>query len=66
MTVAMMLPTTLPLLDIFRRLTRRRQERSQLMALVIAGYLGVWMGFGVAAHVDRLGVASNCRAHFLA
>jgi predicted metal-binding membrane protein len=50
MTVAMMLPTTLPLLEIFRRLTVRRRERSQLMALVIAGYLGVWLGFGVAAH----------------
>jgi predicted metal-binding membrane protein len=50
MTVAMMLPTTLPLLEIFRRLTMRRQERSQLMALVIVGYLAAWMGFGVAAH----------------
>jgi predicted metal-binding membrane protein len=51
MTVAMMLPTTLPLLEIFRRLTARREDRSQLMALVIAGYLGVWAGFGVAAHL---------------
>ena len=50
MTVAMMLPTTLPLLDIFHRLTARRPERAQLMALLIAGYLGIWMGFGVAAH----------------
>jgi predicted metal-binding membrane protein len=50
MTVAMMLPTTLPLLEIFRRLTARRPDRSQLLALVIAGYLGVWLGFGVAAH----------------
>jgi predicted metal-binding membrane protein len=50
MTVAMMLPTTVPLLEIFRRLTARRPERSQLMVLVIAGYLGVWAGFGVAAH----------------
>lgn len=51
MTVAMMLPTTVPLLEIFRRLTARRQDRSQLMALVITGYLGVWAGFGVAAHL---------------
>ena len=50
MTVAMMLPTALPLFDIFRRLTARRADRFQLLALVIAGYLGVWMGFGVAAH----------------
>src|SRR5258706_2653147 len=50
MTVAMMLPTTLPLLEIFRRLTAQRQDRSQLLALVIAGYLSVWIGFGIAAH----------------
>jgi predicted metal-binding membrane protein len=51
MTTAMMLPTTLPLLEIFHRLTVHRPERSQLTALVIAGYLGVWAAFGVAAHV---------------
>ena len=50
MTVAMMLPTTLPLLEIFRRLTARRRERLQLLALLIAGYLSVWMGFGFVAH----------------
>ena len=33
MTVAMMLPTTLPLLEIFRRLTVQREDRSQLLAL---------------------------------
>src|SRR6185295_12905568 len=49
-TVAMMLPTTLPLLEIFRRLTARRQDRSLLLALVISGYLAVWLGFGIAAH----------------
>ena len=50
MTVAMMLPTTLPLLEIFRRLTAQRRDESQLLALVITGYLAVWMGFGIAAH----------------
>src|SRR6516162_5292583 len=50
MTVAMMLPTMLPLLDMFRRVTARRPERGQLIILVIAGYLSVWMAFGVAAH----------------
>src|SRR5689334_20056888 len=50
MTVAMMLPTTLPLLEIFRRLTAGRRERLQLLALLIAGYLSVWMGFGFVAH----------------
>jgi predicted metal-binding membrane protein len=51
MTTAMMLPTTIPLLEIFRRLTAHRPERSQLMTLLIAGYLGVWVAFGAAAHL---------------
>jgi predicted metal-binding membrane protein len=51
MTAAMMLPTTLPLLRIFHRLTRRRPEQSQLLALFVLGYLAVWAGFGVAAHL---------------
>jgi predicted metal-binding membrane protein len=50
MTVAMMLPTTVPLLGIFRRLAARRPDRSQLVALVIIGYIGVWAGFGIVAH----------------
>ena len=50
MTAAMMLPTTLPLLEIFRRLVARKPNRWQLMAAVITGYLGVWLGFGIAAH----------------
>ena len=50
MTAAMMLPTTLPLLEIFRRLTVRRPDRSQLMAGVISGYLSVWLAFGITAH----------------
>jgi predicted metal-binding membrane protein len=51
MTIAMMLPTTLPLLEIFHRLTARRPEHSQLTALVITGYLSVWAGFGIVAHL---------------
>jgi len=54
MTVAMMLPTTLPLLEMFRRLTSRRVDHNRLVVLVILGYLGVWLAFGVAAHLlDR-------------
>ena len=51
MTVAMMLPTTLPLLAIFRRLTSNREDRARLMVLLILGYLGVWLTFGVVAHL---------------
>jgi predicted metal-binding membrane protein len=55
MTMAMMLPTALTLLEMFRRLARERPDRGQLVALVIVGYLAVWGGFGVLAHgVDRL------------
>ena len=50
MTVAMMLPTAVPLLETFRRLTAARDDRSQLLALVISGYLAVWLAFGIAAH----------------
>ncbi|UCG96059.1 MAG: DUF2182 domain-containing protein [Burkholderiales bacterium] len=54
MTAAMMLPTTFPLLEIFHRMTRQREDRLQLLALVIAGYLGVWLLFGIAAHAFDL------------
>jgi predicted metal-binding membrane protein len=50
MTTAMMLPTTLPLVEIFRRLIAEKPKRWQLLTAVIAGYLGVWLIFGVAAH----------------
>jgi predicted metal-binding membrane protein len=50
MTAAMMLPTTIPLLDIFRRLTRKRLDSGRLVSLVIGGYLLAWLVFGVAAH----------------
>lgn len=50
MTAAMMLPTTLPLLATFRRLSERRADRGRLTALVVGGYLVVWGLFGVAAH----------------
>ena len=51
MTAAMMLPTTLPLLRRFERLTAARPDRHGLVFLLIAGYLLVWSGFGIAAHL---------------
>jgi predicted metal-binding membrane protein len=50
MTAAMMLPTVFPLIEMFRRLTLRRQDQATLMALLVLGYLFVWLVFGVAAH----------------
>jgi predicted metal-binding membrane protein len=52
----MMMPTTLPLIDIFRQLTRVRADRTRLVVLLIVGYLGVWLAFGVAAHLFDLGL----------
>ena len=54
MTVAMMLPTSLPLLTMFHALTRQRPDRARLVALLIAGYLAVWTLFGLLAQgADR-------------
>lgn len=50
MSAAMMLPTILPLLSIFRRVTFRRTDRRFLLSLVIGGYLVIWGSFGVLAH----------------
>src|SRR5918996_1749693 len=54
MTAAMMLPTTLPLLEIVARIGRDRPDGRVLLGLVIAGYLAVWSLFGVAAHLADL------------
>lgn len=54
MTVAMMLPTSLPLITLFRRLTRQRPDPLRLVVLLIAGYLGVWALFGALAHLGDL------------
>ena len=61
MTAAMMLPTALPLLVVFGRLTRERDDAGRLMALAIGGYALVWLGFGVAAHLVGLGVVALAR-----
>jgi predicted metal-binding membrane protein len=50
MIVAMMLPTTLPLLRIFERVTAGRPDAGALLALVVLGYAAAWSGFGLLAH----------------
>lgn len=54
MTTAMMLPSSLPLLEIFRRLTRQRPDQLRLLMLLIGAYLAVWLAFGIAAHLFDL------------
>ena len=50
MVVAMMLPTSLPLVVLFRGLVRGRPDRTRLTALLISGYLAVWTLFGVLVY----------------
>ena len=51
MTIAMMLPTSLPLVLLFHRIVARRPDAATLVALVVAGYLAVWVGFGGLAYL---------------
>ncbi len=56
MIFAMMLPTTLPLVALFRTMTGDRSNHLALVGLLATGYLAVWMGFGVLVHIADLGV----------
>jgi predicted metal-binding membrane protein len=56
MTVAMMLPTSLPLVALFHSFVRERPTQLQLVVLLIAGYLSVWTLFGAGVHVGDRGV----------
>jgi len=51
MLVAMMLPTSLPLLVLFHRLTRQRRDQTLLVCLLLVGYLSMWTAFGMAVHL---------------
>jgi predicted metal-binding membrane protein len=56
MVVAMMLPTSLPMLALFGRLTSARRDRAALLAIVVGVYLGLWVAIGAAMHLGDLGV----------
>jgi predicted metal-binding membrane protein len=67
MIAAMMLPTTLPILERFRRMTGERPDGRRLLALVVAGYVVAWLGFGLVAHAADWGVhAAGARLPWLA
>jgi predicted metal-binding membrane protein len=53
MSVAMMLPSTFPLVRVFLTIT---DGSGRLLALLCAGYLGIWALFGAAALVVDLGL----------
>lgn len=56
MIVAMMLPTSLPLVMLFRTIVRQRPNRTQLVTLLIAAYLCVWVAFGVLVYMADWGL----------
>jgi predicted metal-binding membrane protein len=56
MTIAMMLPTSLPLVALFHSFVRRRPTQMRLVVLLIAGYLAVWTLFGAGVHLGDRGV----------
>jgi predicted metal-binding membrane protein len=47
MTIAMMLPTSVPLIATFQTIAGERPDRSLLIALVVIGYLAIWAMVGV-------------------
>ncbi len=54
MTLAMMLPASLPVLFVFSSITRQRSNHALLLALVIIGYLVVWTLFGGVVYFSTL------------
>ena len=59
MTFAMMLPTSLPLFSMFRRMTLTRQDAPLLLGLLLGGYVAVWSLFGLAAHLADAGIHAS-------
>jgi predicted metal-binding membrane protein len=56
MIVAMMLPTSIPLIVTFGALVGRRPRPGRLVALLVAGYLAAWTGFGLGAWIADRGI----------
>jgi predicted metal-binding membrane protein len=54
MIIAMMLPSSIPLVITFRALVGRRRHPGRLVGLLLLGYLVVWTAFGLGAwFLDR-------------
>lgn len=51
MIVAMMLPTTLPIISTFHTIASARGDRFLLLGLVVLGYVLTWASFGVIVYV---------------
>lgn len=53
MVVAMMLPTTFPLVALFHSFIRERPNRVRLTALLVTGYLWIWTLFGLVVYAGN-------------
>jgi predicted metal-binding membrane protein len=62
MIVAMMLPTSIPLVVTFGALVQRRRRPRLLVGLVIAGYLATWTAIGLVAWIADRGVHATVEA----
>src|SRR5437879_2700540 len=51
MLLAMMLPTTLPLVGMFNKLTHARPDGRRLTTLLIVGYLSIWILVGMLIYL---------------
>lgn len=59
MSIAMMLPTALPTIDLYVRLSRRMEEgRAVRIFLFVAGYLMAWGTFGAIAAAAQVGLGA--------
>jgi predicted metal-binding membrane protein len=56
MIIAMMLPSSVPLVMTFGLLVRRRRRPGVLIGLLLLGYLAVWAGFGLGAWLLDRGI----------
>jgi len=54
MTMAMMLPTSVPLIATFQTIAGPRPDRSLLIALVVLGYLAIWVAVGLVCYAGGL------------
>lgn len=55
-TAAMMLPSSLPMVQLFARASRGQERPRQALAAFLAAYFAVWTGFAVAALASDAGL----------
>jgi predicted metal-binding membrane protein len=62
MIVAMMLPSSVPLVLVFAGVVRQRPGSRVLVGLLIAGYLAIWSAFGAVAWIMDRGIHAAVEA----